>query len=200
MGSSVPVNQTPVSLLDRLKVAKPDAAEWRRLQDIYQPLIRAWLARVPALCDEAHDLTQEVFLVVIRELPRFERLREGSFRTWLRRVTVNRVRTFSRGRGRQPATGQADGAEGFLSQLEDPASNLAKEWDRQHDEHVFQKVLSCIESDVSPSTWEAFRRSAVEGQSTAQVAAALGISENAVLIAKFRVLKRLRAEAAGLVD
>ncbi len=194
------MNQTPVSLLDRLKVAKPDAAEWRRLQDIDQPLIRAWLARVPALGDEAHDLTQEVFLVVIRELPRFERLREGSFRTWLRRVTVNRVRTFSRSRGRQPAAGQADGTEGFLSQLEDPASLLAKEWDRQHDEHVFQKVLSSIESDVSPSTWEAFRRSAVEGQSTAQVAAALGISENAVLLAKFRVLKRLRAEAAGLVD
>jgi RNA polymerase sigma-70 factor (ECF subfamily) len=194
------VNQTPVSLLQRLKVAKPDAAEWRRLQEIYQPLIRAWLARVPALGDEAHDLTQEVFLVVIRELPRFERLREGSFRTWLRRVTVNRVRTFSRARGREPTVGQVDGAEGFLSQLEDPASNLAKEWDRQHDEHVFQQLLANIKSDVSPATWEAFRRAALDGQATAEVAAALGISENAVWIAKFRVLKRLRAEGDGLVD
>ena len=194
------MNLTPVSLLDRLKVARPDAAEWQRLQDIYQPLIRAWLARVPALGDEAHDLTQEVFLVVIRELPRFERLREGSFRTWLRRVTVNRVRMFSRERRRLPAAGQADGTEGFLSQLEDPASNLAQEWDRQHDAHVFRKLLASIESDVSPTAWEAFRLSAVDGQTTAQVAAALGISENAVLIAKFRVLKRLRSEAAGLID
>jgi RNA polymerase sigma-70 factor (ECF subfamily) len=194
------VNQTPVSLLDRLKVAKPDATEWRRLQDIYQPLIRAWLTRVPALGDEAHDLTQEVFLVVFRELPRFERLREGSFRAWLRRVTVNRVRTFSKERQRRPIAGHTDGTEGFLSELEDPASNLAREWDRQHDEHVFQRLLATIESDVSPSTWEAFRRSAVDGQATAEVAAALGISENAVWIAKFRVLKRLRAEAAGLVD
>jgi RNA polymerase sigma-70 factor, ECF subfamily len=200
MGSGTLVNLTPVSLLDRLKVAKPDAAEWRRLQDIYQPLIHNWLARVPALGDEANDLAQEVFMVVIRELPRFERLREGSFRTWLRRVTVNRVRTLSKERGRRPVAGQVDGSEGFLSQLEDPASNLAKEWDRQHEEHVFQKVLASIESDVSPSTWEAFRRSAIDGQPAAEVATALGISENAVWIAKFRVLKRLRAEAAGLVE
>lgn len=191
---------TPVSMLDRLKLAKPDATEWRRLQEIYQPLIRVWLSRVPALGDEADDLTQEVFLVVIRELPRFERLREGSFRTWLRRVTVNRVRTFSKQRGRRPAAGQSDGTEGFLSQLEDPASDLAKEWDRQHDAHVFQTLLASIESDVSPTTWEAFRRTAVDGQSTSQVAAALKTSENAILIAKFRVIKRLRAEAAGLID
>jgi RNA polymerase sigma-70 factor (ECF subfamily) len=187
-------------MLDRLKVAKPDAAEWQRLQDIYEPLIRVWLARVPGLGDEAHDLTQEVFLVVIRELPRFERLREGSFRTWLRRVTVNRVRTFSKQRRHRPGAGQSDGVEGFLSQLEDTASDLAKEWDRQHDAHVFQTLLASIESDVSPTTWEAFRRTAVDGQSTSQVAAALKTSENAVLIAKFRVIKRLRAEAAGLID
>jgi len=29
---------TPVSLSDRLKVAKPDAAEWRRLQAIYHAM------------------------------------------------------------------------------------------------------------------------------------------------------------------
>jgi RNA polymerase sigma-70 factor, ECF subfamily len=200
MGSRVAVNSTPISLLDRLKVAKPDAAEWQRLQDVYQPLIRIWLSRVPSLGDEAQDLTQEVFIVVIRELPRFERLRDGSFRTWLRRVTVNRLRAFARERERRPNAGVVDGTEGFLSQLEDPASDLARQWDQQHDEHVFHRLLASIESDVSPTTWEAFRRSAIDGQPTAAVAAALGISENAVMLAKFRVLQRLRSEAAGLIE
>ena len=40
------MNMTSLSLLDRLKHAKPDAAEWRRLQDIYLPLIRSWMSRV----------------------------------------------------------------------------------------------------------------------------------------------------------
>ena len=39
------------------------------------------------------EAVQAVSLVVIRELPRFQRRREGSFRAWLRKVTVNQVRT-----------------------------------------------------------------------------------------------------------
>jgi DNA-directed RNA polymerase specialized sigma24 family protein len=68
---------TSVSLLDRLKAAGPDASDWQRLQAIYLPLIQRWLGRVPGLGDEAVDLAQEVFMVVVRELPRFQRRREG---------------------------------------------------------------------------------------------------------------------------
>jgi RNA polymerase sigma-70 factor (ECF subfamily) len=192
------VTSTPVSLLNRLKASKPDPAEWDRLQAIYLPLIRIWLAREPTLRDEAADLAQEVLIVVVKELPGFERIREGSFRTWLRGVTINRVRTFTRQRRRRPAL--ADGSDAFLKELEDPGSALSKQWDREHDQHVFQQILSAIEADFTPATWAAFRRSALDGLSAAATAAELGISENAVLQAKSRVLKRLRAEAAGLVD
>ena len=79
------MNPTSLSLLDRLKSARPSAPDWGRLQEIYLPLIRRWLGRVPGLGDETADLSQEVFLVVVRELPRFQRRREGSFRAWLRK-------------------------------------------------------------------------------------------------------------------
>jgi RNA polymerase sigma-70 factor (ECF subfamily) len=189
---------TSVSLLNRLREAKPDAIEWRRLQDIYLPLIRVWLARVPGLGDEAHDLGQEVFLVVIRELPQFERQREGSFRAWLRKVTVNRVRAFHRQRQKRDAS--PDGVEVFLSQVEDSSSQVAGQWDREHDQHVFQKLLAAAQPDFASTTWEAFRRFAILGQPAAKVAAELGITENAVLLAKSRILKRLRCEAAELID
>ncbi len=64
---------TSVSLLDRLKLARPDASDWGRLQDIYLPLITRWLGRIPGLGAETDDLAQEVFVVMVRELPRFER-------------------------------------------------------------------------------------------------------------------------------
>ncbi len=140
---AISVTSTPVSLLNRLKSAQPDAAEWRHLHEIYLPLIHTWLERVPALEDEFADLAQEVMLILVRELPRFERAREGSFRTWLRRVTVNRVRAFTRQRRRRPP--KAEGTDAFLSQLEDPASAVAQQWDREHDEHVFAKILATIE-------------------------------------------------------
>jgi len=188
------MNVTSVSLLERLKNARPDASDWSRLQGIYLPLIERWLGRVPGLGDEACDLAQDVFVVMVRELPRFERQREGSFRAWLRRVTVNKVRSHRKRRNRQHMLA-LDPAEKFLDQLADPGGDLAREWDQEHDRHVFQKLLAIVESDFNSTTWEAFRRFALDDIPAAQVAAELGLSVNAVLQAKSRVLKRLREEA-----
>jgi RNA polymerase sigma-70 factor, ECF subfamily len=202
MGSSgaSSLNPTPtsVSLLDRLKVARPDASDWHRLQGIYLPLIRRWLGRVPGLGDEADDLAQEVLIVVVRELPRFERRREGSFRAWLRKVTVNKTRSHWRRRRRMPAAG-LDPAAGFLDRLEAPNGDLAREWDRDHDRHVFERLLAIVQPDFQPITWDAFRRFALDGLPAARVAEELGLTENAVLQAKSRILKRLRVEAGDLL-
>ena len=62
--------QTSISLLERLRT-QPDKTAWRRLHDLYRPLIRRWLLRDPTLRDETEDLLQEVLAVVVRELPRF---------------------------------------------------------------------------------------------------------------------------------
>jgi len=51
-----------------------------------------------------------------------------------------------------------------------------------------------------PATWRAFRRQVVDECSASSVADELGLTANAVLIAKSRVLRRLREEARGLTD
>jgi DNA-directed RNA polymerase specialized sigma24 family protein len=98
-GPPVPtMNTTSLGLLERLKDAKPGASDWRRLQELYLPLIHNWLSRVPGLRDESGDLAQEVLVVLFRELQSFERRRDGAFRAWLRQITVNRVRAFCKAR------------------------------------------------------------------------------------------------------
>jgi len=52
----------------------------------------------------------------------------------------------------------------------------------------------------SPATWQAFHRHVLEGEPAVLVAQELGLSLNSVLLAKSRVLKRLRQELAGLVE
>jgi RNA polymerase sigma-70 factor (ECF subfamily) len=99
------VAPTSVSLLNRLKVARADAPDWNQFEEIDRPLIRLWVGRVPGVDGEVDDLAQEVMLVLIREIPRFDRLREGSFRSWLRIMTANRLRTIFRKRRRFPAVG-----------------------------------------------------------------------------------------------
>jgi RNA polymerase sigma-70 factor (ECF subfamily) len=194
------MNTTSLGLLERLKHARPDAAEWRRLRDIYLPMIRHWLARLPELHHEVEDLAQEVLVVLFRELPSFERRRDGSFRAWLRQITVNRMRAFWKTRRQQPLARGGPEADQLLAQLSDPTSDLARQWDQDHDKHVFQKLLAIVAGDFEPGTWQAFTRFAVEGRPAAQVAGELGLTESAVVQAKFRILKRLREEAGDLLD
>ena len=64
--------------------------------------------------------------------------------------------------------------------------------------HVVQKLLALVQPDVSPASWAAFQRFAVDSIPAGRVAGELGLSENAVVLAKSRVLKRLREEAGNL--
>lgn len=193
------MNPTSLSLLDRLKAASPESPDWQRLQGVYLPLIQRWLTRVPGLGDETADLAQEVMLIVVREVARFDRRREGSFRAWLRQVTVNRVRDHQRRRQRRPVVG-LDPADGFLERLADPHGDLAREWNRDHDRHVVDRLLALVQPDFSETTWQAFRRFGLDGEPAAVVARDLRLSENAVILAKSRILKRLREEAGELLQ
>jgi len=58
--------ETSASLLERL-AGKPTDDDWRRLLELYQPLLRAWTARVGVTPSDSDDLAQEVLLVVFRE-------------------------------------------------------------------------------------------------------------------------------------
>lgn len=194
------MNSTSVSLLDRLQESD-DSQNWNRLVDLYAPLLRVWLRKYDVQPSDADDLVQEVLTAVWKDLKSFDHSgRAGAFRSWLRTILVHRLRNFWRTRGRHPqARGDSD-IERRLEQLEDPTSEMNQIWNRQHDRHVARRLLALTESNFAPTTWKAFCRVALEGARADVVAQELGISLNAVLLAKSRVLKRLRKEAAGLVE
>jgi RNA polymerase sigma-70 factor, ECF subfamily len=61
-------------------------------------------------------------------------------------------------------------------------------------------VLPLLESEFPPLAWRVFQACAVQGRAPAEVAAECGMSVPAVYAAKSRVLRRVRAELADLVD
>jgi RNA polymerase sigma-70 factor (ECF subfamily) len=189
--------ETSASLLDRLRLS-PDADAWSRLVAIYTPLIRAWLSRLGLAGPDAEDVTQNVLLVLVKRLGEFERRpRPGAFRRWLRTITVNCLRDFWRSERNRP---RGVAVQEVLDQLEGHEAGLASQWDREHDQHVTRQLLEMIRPRFEAGTWEAFRRTALAGEPPAEVAASLGVTVNAVFIARSRVLARLRQEGAGMID
>lgn len=194
------MSQTSITLLNSLQ-RQDDPATWDRLVTLYRPLLLTWLHKYDVQSSDAEDLAQEVLMAVSKELQAFDHNgRTGAFRTWLRSILVNRLRNFWRARGRRPKASDESDIERRLSQLDDPASEMSLLWNKQHDVHVVQELLASAEPNFTVETWTAFTRVAIDGERPDAVAVELGISLNAVFIAKSRVLSRLRQEAAGLVD
>lgn len=191
---------TSISLLERL-AHSADNDDWQKLLLIYRPFILNIVRGYPALMSQAEDITQEVMLVLMRELPVFERQRTGSFRTWLRQIAVNQLRIAARRSKKFASTGgREDGIADQVEQLADPASIASKKWDEEYERVVFQRLVELVRPTVADKMWQAFERYALQDQPAAKVAEELSISLNSVLLAKSRILKQLRIEAKGLLD
>ena len=185
---------TRPSLIGRLR-DRHDRAVWAEFVDIYGPVVFGF-ARKRGLQDaDAADLTQEVLRSVAGAITRFEYApARGGFRAWLFHITRNHLHSFQRRSLRAARlTGLSSGAPSVA--LEDlPAEEDALEalWEQEWRRELFTRACEHTRRLVEPSTWEAFHRTAVLGQSGQTVAAELGLSVAAVYLARSRVLARLR--------
>lgn len=185
---------TSLTLLGRLGAGSSDG--WDQMIGLYEPLIHAWLRARGLQPADVDDLTQVALAVIVRRVSEFRHNgRIGAFRTWLRLIVGNALRDYLRARRRHPV-----GDDRFLVELEDPTSELNTCWDAEHDRYVLRGLLDLVESEFAPATWQAFVRTALDGRSVAEVATELGLTPNAVHVARSRVLTRLRTEAEGILD
>ncbi|MFO0795855.1 MAG: sigma-70 family RNA polymerase sigma factor [Gemmataceae bacterium] len=183
--------ETSLTWLGRLASA-PSDPDWARLVDGYGPLLRGWLARTGVPPTDRDDVVQEVLIVVVRRVAEFEHRGPGAFRAWLRGVVVLQARKYFRTRRSNPAVD--------LDALASEDSAASRLWDREHDEYHAARAMRVVEGDFAPATWAAFRRQVIDGLPPADAAAELGLTVNAVVLAKSRVLKRLRQELRGLLE
>jgi RNA polymerase sigma-70 factor, ECF subfamily len=186
------VQTTPLTLLERLRTADPDA--WQRVIDLYQPLIRFWCRRGGLTADDAEDVTQEVLAAAAANLERFHRDQPGdTFRGWLRSIARNQLLVhFRRNRGRPRAEGGSD-AWGQLQNMPDPIPDNADEESGELDE-LYRRALEQVRAAFEERTWQAFWLTAIEDRPPAVLAQQLGMTPASIRQAKSRVLRRLKQE------
>jgi RNA polymerase sigma-70 factor (ECF subfamily) len=183
---------TSVSLLGRLRQADDDAA-WGRFVELYTPLLCYWATRLGARGSDVADLVQDVFSILVRKMPQFHYRPEKRFRGWLWTITLNKWRELQRHRN-LPTAGDA-----ALDGLTAPDA-LGARWEEEHNQYLVRKMADAIKAEFQPATWQAFWNCSIEQRSVTEVARELNMTENAVSIAKCRVLRRLRQELDGLLD
>jgi RNA polymerase sigma-70 factor, ECF subfamily len=126
--------------------------------------------------DDAADVTQDVYLRVVRKLGGFRH--EASFSTWLNRVTTNvAMSTLKRRTRRFAVEGAAVPAD-----TRDPAA------------HVLARRLERLVAELPEGQRQVLVLRDVYGQSTEEVANAMGLTPGAVKVRLFRARERLKAE------
>jgi RNA polymerase sigma-70 factor (ECF subfamily) len=184
---------TPPSLLDRLRQA-PERQAWNRFVEMYTPLLFGWAARLGLSGHDAADMVQDVFTTLVEKLPEFRYDPQKSFRAWLKTVLLNRWRKHHRHRAVER---RAPGADLNNVAAEDDLPEFEEE---EYRRYLVRRALALMEAEFQPATWKACWECVVRSRPAAEVAAELGISTNAVYLARSRVLRRLREELDGLLD
>lgn len=152
-----------------------------RLIGAYYDEIYRFAYRQTGHKEDAMDLTQTIFLAVLRALPAFDG-RKASFRTWLYRIAVNKA-IDSRRRPR------ADTVPLEETEAPDHTDFAAQVQDRD--------LLNRLEAYVSrldPDTQAVYRLRLYGERTFPEIAAALEQPEAAVKTRYYRLMARLRKE------
>jgi len=189
---------TRPSLLVRIRDPQ-DAESWRAFVELYTPPVLRY-CRLRGLQDaDAADVTQEVMAQVARSMRSFQYSPErGRFRDWLGTIArrkVNRHLT-------KKNLGTAGAGGGLvLEALDNPRAVEADvEWSAEFNAQILRAALDRVRPLFGTATWAAFASVWLENRSAAETASALGVTLEAVYVAKSKVLKRLEQEVLELAE
>jgi RNA polymerase sigma-70 factor (ECF subfamily) len=190
---------TSLTLLDRLRDNEADA--WSVMVQLYTPLVRRWGGRAGLAAEDLDDLTQEVFRIAVAKVGQFRRDRPGdSFRGWLHGIARNTLLKHFESRAHSPRAAGGTDAHLRLQELAGPATESTDDDGPDERQALFRRALELVRGHFEDKTWQAFWRTGIDGQSAEEVAPELGLTAAAVRKHKSRVLQRLRAEFAELID
>ena len=162
-------------------------------------MMEAFLAsRFPSLASDADDIVQETLIALVKTLPayRYSPGESGAFHNYLTGILHHRACAMLRQRQRA-ADAVATAPDTLPAAADDIVAGRDEIAWRQS---VFEIALRQLLADesVQERTKQVFSRVAVRGEDAAEVAAAFGLSANAVAQIRFRMTQRLRDIVAAL--
>jgi RNA polymerase sigma-70 factor (ECF subfamily) len=173
---------------------------WSEFCSRYRPLLVSFARRLGLAAQDAQDAAQEALLAFATAYREGKYDREkGRLRTWLSAIATRKVRDIQRHRLRDLATGAGGETKDLIREIPDDRA-VADLWDAEWRRAVVSACLQEIRGQVEPTTLQAFELFVLKEWPAESVATHLGISRNAVFLAKRRVLTRMREIQRQLED
>jgi RNA polymerase sigma factor (sigma-70 family) len=192
--------RTSATLLVRLQDLT-DQAAWDEFVDRYAPRIYTWCRRYQMQENDASDVTQDVLCKLVERMRKFQYdPSKGSFRGWLKTITINVVRDLVR-TWKKPIRGVGDTQNlQQLASIEDPeaVSQLAEEMELEYQSELLEEAHRQVEGRVKPHNWQAYYLTAVKQLTANEAAEQIGLQVAEIYVAKSRVIKMLRTEVKRL--
>ena len=189
---------TDATLLKKLRHRPTDPAAWQEFVRRYSPRIYSYCLAFPLQPADAEDVSQAVLLKLVNKLSSFNYDPSQSFRGWLRTLTRNVLLDFLAERGQAQGSGDSD-VRRLLENVE-AREGLVKQLEAEFDQELLDIALRHVQRIVTEQQWQAFRLSALEGLSGAEVGVRLGMLIATVYTAKSKVQKLVREEIARLEE
>jgi RNA polymerase sigma-70 factor (ECF subfamily) len=189
---------TSVTLLGRLHQQPGDAAAWQEFVARYRTRIYAQCLAQALQPADAEDVTQAVLLRLVEKLPQFRYDPAQCFRAWLKTVTQHLLCDYLAEQRRQQGSG--DSAIVRLLDNVEAREGLARELEAEYERELLEEALRRVQPRVPAQQWEAFRLTALERLSGAEVGARLGMLVATVYTARSKVQKLVRDEVRRLEE
>lgn len=185
-------DDTSVTLMMRVQQDPADPRAWDEFVERYQPTIRAWCLKWGSQPSDAEDVAQEVLLKLLTAMKKFQYDPGRSFRAWLETVTQNAWNDFATSHRLKSAENPA--RFDAIADSSDALADLEEKMEDAFDRELFELAMRRVEKRVKPSTWQAFRLTAIENRQAAEAAEELQMQIAHVFVAKHRVQKTLEEE------
>lgn len=162
----------------------------------FAPRVYHLARRMLGNASDAEDVTQEVFLQLVRKLATFRG--DSSFSTWLYRVTVNAALSFRRKR----AVRQADPLPEHLEDFGNDGKHRAavRPWTRGPEQELLDgethQLIEAAIAELPESYRDVYLLADVEELPSAEIAGMLGISTSAVKNRLHRARLHMRKKLA----
>ncbi len=187
---------THASLFVPLQHGEQSPQAWAAFHARYHDVILTWCRRRQLSSACAEDLTQEIWLKLLKDIHTYNP-EKGRLRSWLKTVVNNTLTDYWRRQQARPERGGVGGSA-FLERLAglatpEAADELGGAIEQRTDSSA-AAILARVQARFHPATWQAFYQTLVEQRPAREVAQELGLSISAVYKHTYRVKQMLQKE------